>query len=356
MNSAKTFAAETPSRSSIRRVVFLILRLAVGIGALAWLQKSGALDLHSLARLLRMWPLTLVAVGTLFLDLLLMAVRVSLLFRVQRLSLSSGNALQLTLIGFLFSMVLPGTAGGEIAKFYYASRENQGRRPEIAAALLLDRLIGLFSMILLPLLFAPFFPQLIHSIPAIKDILRIDALLAVGLLLAVILVMSYEPARFWFSGWLTRWPSLQGLWNRMTQAIASYREARVTLLLAVILSLLGNSAFLAVTALAFYATSPGPFALRVFLMAPIGYLVAALPLTPGGLGVGEAAFNALFALAGMGGGAAALLSVRVWNAIVGLFGLAVYLRGMGRIVHWEQESSREEAVGGLVVESGQEPV
>jgi hypothetical protein len=259
VNSADEFATRTPNRSSIRQVVFLVLRLAVGIAVLGWLERTGALNIPSLVRVLRIWPLTLIAVGMLFLDLLLMAVRVSLLFRVQRLSLSSGNALQLTPIGFLFSMVLPGTAGGEIAKFYYAGRENQGRRPEIAAALLVDRLIGLFSMILLPLLFAPFFSELVRSVAAIKDILWIDALLTVGLLLGVVLVISCEPTRLWFSGLLTRWPSLRSLWNRVTQAIASYREARVTLLFALILFLLANGALLAVTALAFYATGPGSF-------------------------------------------------------------------------------------------------
>jgi uncharacterized protein (TIRG00374 family) len=337
--------------TSLRKIAFLVLRFAIGIAMLVWLHRTSALSFHPFARIVQIWPLTLVAVAILFLDLFFMAIRVSLLFRVQKLSLSFWNAMQLTLIGFLFSMVLPGTAGGEIAKFYYAGRENQGKRAEIAAALLFDRLIGLLSMLLLPLLLAPFFSQLIRSVAAIKRILLTDALLAVSLLMGIIAVMSYEGLRNLISGWLRKWLSVQNLWNRVTQALISYRGERAALIYALLLSLIANFAFIVVTALGLFATSPDSFSAKLFFMAPIGYFINALPLTPGGLGVGEAAFNALFALAGMTGGADTLLCVRLWSAIVGLAGVAVYLCGMGRIVHWDHTIASNEVKEYLAVES-----
>jgi hypothetical protein len=333
----------------------LVLRFAIAIAILVWLHKSGALNFHSLTRLIHIWPLSLAAVVILFLDLVFMAIRVSQLFRVQRLSLAFGNALQLTLIGFLFSMVLPGTAGGEIAKFYYAGRENRGKRAEIAASLLFDRLIGLLSLLLLPLLLAPLFLQLIRSVAAVRRILWIDGLLAAGLLLGMIAIMHYQPLRDLFSLWLRKWPNLQGLWNRVAQALLSYRQDRATLLCALILSLLANFAFIVVTAIGLYAISPRSFSMKVFFMAPIGYLINALPLTPGGLGVGEAAFNSLFSLAGMSGGAGALLCVRLWNAIVGLLGLAVYLNGLDRVVHWDRQRTTQETNADARVEVMSEP-
>ena len=59
----------------------------------------------------------------LLIDILFMSIRVSLLFHAQRLSLSLWNAIQLTLVGFFFSTFLPGAAGGDLAKLYYATRE-----------------------------------------------------------------------------------------------------------------------------------------------------------------------------------------------------------------------------------------
>jgi glycosyltransferase 2 family protein len=324
----------------------LVLRLAIGIAVLVWLQRSGALNFHSLARLLRIWPLTLAAVGFLIFDLFLMSIRVCLLFRAQSLKLSLKDALHLTLTGFLFSMLLPGTAGGEIAKFYYAGRQNQRKRPEIAAALLFDRLIGLSSMILLPLLFAPLSSQLIRSVQAVRQILWMDALLALCLLAGLIAITLFQPFRHRVCCWLGKWPTLQDLWKRGTGVIVSYREHRVTLLYAIALSFLANFAYIVVTALGFYATSPGAFSLNVLLVAPIGHLINALPLTPGGLGVGEAAFNALFHAAGMRGGADALFCVRLWNATIALVYAAIYLWGMERRHHGHE--SREVREHGVI--------
>jgi glycosyltransferase 2 family protein len=72
------------------------------------------------------------------------------------LSLSLWNGIQLTLIGFFFSTFLPGAAGGDLAKLYYATRENESRRAEVATVLLFDRIIGLLSVVLLPFLLRHF--------------------------------------------------------------------------------------------------------------------------------------------------------------------------------------------------------
>jgi uncharacterized membrane protein YbhN (UPF0104 family) len=70
----------------------------------------------------------------------------------------------------------------------------------------------------------------------------------------------------------------------------------------------------------------------MILVVPMGELANCLPLTPGGLGVGEAAFHSLFDLSGLHGGVEALLCWRIWRAMVGLIGLGVYLGGLGRVV------------------------
>jgi uncharacterized membrane protein YbhN (UPF0104 family) len=176
---------------SVRKILFLVLRLAIGVAILFYLVNSGRVDLRSLGSLFGLWPLTVLAVGVFLADILLMAIRVSLLFHAERLSLSLWSAVQLTLIGFFFSTFLPGAAGGDLAKLYYASKENHGRRAEVAAVLLFDRLIGMFSLLLLPLCFAPLFPGLLRSVPLLRRVLGMDALLA-G---ALFMVRSAEQVR-----------------------------------------------------------------------------------------------------------------------------------------------------------------
>lgn len=325
--------------------------MAIGIGILVYLAKSGQINFSSLIRLFRAWPLTVAAMGFLLLDIFMMSIRVSLLFRSARLSLSLGNSFQLNLIGFLFSTFLPGAAGGDIAKLVYATRENHGRRAEVATVLILDRLVGLFSLVLLPLLFAPFFLNLVRSVSLIRRLLYADALLAVSMLAGTALIMFFAPTRSWLAWLLGRWPGIKNLALRVLDAMAVHGKAQVTLIFALLLSLLANLALIALTALGLYAVNPASFSMRLILVAPIGHLVNSLPLTPGGMGVGETAFNALFKLTGISGGADALLCIRLWNILVGLLGLVGYLVGMRRIVYPYEEESGEAAAEYVAAES-----
>jgi uncharacterized membrane protein YbhN (UPF0104 family) len=72
-------------------------------------------------------------------------------------------------------------------------------------------------------------------------------------------------------------------------------------------------------------THPEGVSLLMALLIPLGFVANSLPLTPGGLGVGEAAFDQLFQLAGFTGGAVALLGWRLLILLIGLPGLVVYI-------------------------------
>jgi hypothetical protein len=64
------------------------------------------------------------------------------------------------------------------------------------------------------------------------------------------------------------------------------------------------------------------------VIAPLGFIVQAIPLSPGGVGVGEAAFAGLYKLAGRPEtrGVVARLSLRIAEWVLGLIGYIVYLR------------------------------
>jgi len=330
--------ARTPSRSGLlRRVAFGLVRLAIGVGILVYLVKSGQIELRSLTRLLHAWPLTVLGVGAFLVDIFFMSIRASLLFHAQRLSLSLRNAIQLTLIGFFFSTFLPGAAGGDIAKLYYAARENYGKRVEVATVLLFDRIIGLFSLVLLPFLFVPFFLELLVRVPILRHILWFDGALGLAMILGMTLVMFSESFRMRSSRLLARWLGAQNIAERAFEAICAYGKGRSVLLPALALSLAANLVLIASTAFGLYAVNPAGLSMKLCLVAPIGHLANSLPLTPGGIGVGESAFNALFSLTGISGGADALLCLRVWSLLVGTLGLIDYVFGVGRIVHWQEE-------------------
>ena len=64
------------------------------------------------------------------------------------------------------------------------------------------------------------------------------------------------------------------------------------------------------------------------LFTLFGFFANALPLTPGGLGVGETAFDSLFRLAGATTGAELLLAWRIGMLPFCLFGCLLYILGL----------------------------
>jgi glycosyltransferase 2 family protein len=158
------------------------------------------------------------------------------------------------------------------------------------------------------------------------------ALLAVCVL-AVFLVCLWSQSIINLLPWkVFGFPKWGSLAVRAVDTIKIYRRSPGTLVAALGASMLANLTLIVVTALGMLVVNPSGLAMKMCLVVPIGFIANSLPLTPGGLGVGETAFNALFDITGLHDGADVLMCWRIWSAFVGLLGLIFYLRGLRRSV------------------------
>ena len=334
---------QKPGRA--RRLIWGVVRAAVGIGLLVYLAKSGIIDLQTLKQLLSSWPVSLAAVALMGVDILMMSLRLSCLLDPHGLHLPLGKSVQLTCVSFLFTAFFPGTSGGVLAKLFYATKDNEGRRTEISAVVIFDRVVGLLSLLLLSLLFVPVFPQMIWSVTALRVLTLVAILLTLGLIAGLAVILWNESWAHRLLRALLDWLPWNDFLHRIVDAIAIYRTRMGTLFAALGASLLANFSVACVAGLAAFALGHAAFSLRVLLVAPMGYIANSLPLTPGGLGVGEEAFNSLFHLTGIAGGADALLCWRIWSLPVSIAGLVFYLRGLGRSVHRKQAGPSPNVAG-----------
>jgi glycosyltransferase 2 family protein len=314
------------------KLLWTFVRLAVGLALIIYLAVSRSIDFRAFTKLITAWPVTLAAIALIFLDTLFMSLRLCWLFRPQRLELSLTSSLDLNLVSSFFATFLPGAAGGDLAKLYYAARENKGRRAEIVTVIAFDRVVGLFSILLLPLLFAPFFVPLIRSVRALQALLALTAALALAMLAAFFLCLYSERQMMRTARRASRFLPGRELPERVVATIGGYRGRPGIWFAALAASMAANLTLIAATALAVLLFSPASLSMKMCLVVPMGDVANSLPLTPGGLGVGETAFSALFKIAGLKGGAEAILCWRIWRAMLSLAGLVIYLRGMRRDV------------------------
>jgi glycosyltransferase 2 family protein len=330
-------------------MLLALLRLGIGVGLLSYLAKTGIVDLKALGKLFTAWPVTVAAMILLLLDSALMSLRLSWLFRPHHLKLRFAMSLELTLVSLFFATFLPGAASGDLAKLFYTARANRVRRIEIMTVVLLDRAIGMFSLLILPLLFAPMFLPFIRSVPALRTLLWAVGLLAFAALSAFLLSLFNESVVNRVPGTFLQRGARSAAVQEVLGTIATYRKHSEVLLAALGASLLANFLLVVVTMLGLLAVAPSSWTSRMCLVIPVGHIVNSLPLTPGGLGVGETAFNALFNITRLRGGAEALLCSRIWLGLVGLIGFAFYLRGIRRKVFDEEVLADERCP--LVVET-----
>jgi uncharacterized protein (TIRG00374 family) len=304
-----------------------VLRTLFALGLVAYLTLSGVIDWSALLLLAENWILSGAAFGLLCLVSLLVSIRLTLLLGAQGFRLPLSAALRLSLIGGLFSAFLPGAAGGDIARMYLAARPNPGRRTELVTVIALDRFVGLLSVLAIPILVGFWLKASVtdsHFI-VVRGLLLSAALGFTAGVLAILSCWS-ERLRVLMTSLLAR-IRLAEHGERLFQTISAYREKPGTLISAFVLSVFTQIAVVAALVLLVMATGGSAITWAMILVIPFGHLANALPFTPGGLGVGEAAFATLFASVGAAGGAEAILAWRVLTSLLDLAGGGILMAG-----------------------------
>lgn len=322
---------------TLRQYLFTFLRMAFGVGLLIYLGASGIIDWRALAGLGRAWPLSLVALGLVALaGIVLIAWRLCLLMHPHGLQLSLAASIRLNLIGLFFNTCLPGSTGGDVVKIYYAMEGNRGRRLEIATIMMLDRLVGLLGILGFTLLLVPFFQPMLAALPVMRALCW-----AAGGVLVVVLIGMWcctSDQAIWrrVVTWMVQTLPGGAYIERIINTLRVYRAHTGRYCQAIGVAMAVHLCMALGTLLVIQATHPVGADSRMMLLIPMGFVANSLPVTPGGLGVGEAAFDQLFQMAGFTGGAVAILGWRVLMIIIGLPGIVFYLLDKRQAVVPEQ--------------------
>ena len=303
----------------------------------------GSIDWQSFIGLAKEWPYTLVAFGLFTLSTLIQSERLRILINTHQLDLTYFAAVKLTFIGIFFSTYLPGATGGDLVKIYYASKGNPGLRAEVITIFILDRFIGLFSLLTLPLLLAPFFIELIAAHQILQAILAVSATISSGIIIFTIIGAKFELADNRFLNWIESKFSFGSLLVRMLHTIHYYRNNISVIFKALFFSYTLQLLMVGVAMAIAQATNVLGADLKMLFLIPMGYFANSIPITPGGLGVGEAAMESLFIMGGLTGGAEAILGWRLTMIVMGLLGLLFYLKGEKRFVFNQSQQDAPQA-------------
>ena len=298
-----TPSAETAAlKANRRRWLVLLAKLFVAGGLLVWLLASGRLDLGQLRQVRHVGYLVL-ALAILLVNMVLPVWRWMWLLKVQGLIVPWRTAAGMTWLGYFAAIFLPGAAGGDLPKAVVACRHQPDARARAVSTVILDRLLGLHSMLFVGgiagvcvLSGSPTHGQAAVAWLALAALAVSSA--GMALLLArptSDLAMKILPKRF-----------RQPLADSLARYRRSWRALAGIWLFSGLCSLTGIASYLPVT----IALGLRPSAGQVVAL-PLVIVANSLPISPGGLGVGEAVGSELFDQFGLPGGGMIVLLVRL---------------------------------------------
>jgi len=272
--------------------------------------------------------LVLLVLGLLFTTYLVTSWRWRLLLAAADVRLSLGEATRLNLIGAFFNVAVPGSTGGDVVKAWLAARTT-GRGVRSLLSVLVDRVVGLLGLAVFAVLALLLAPPLPGYGPA-----RAIAIVALaGLLVGLGVFLSPRLRRLLGVGWVVRRTALARLAGEASAALRLYRERPVAILVALGVSLLNHGLAAVAVWLVAKALGIGGVSLPTALaLVPVANLFGAIPLLPGGWGVGEVGFAYLFGAVGVPPTEAVGLSVvyRLGMLVASLPGGVLWLRGRER--------------------------
>jgi len=260
---------------------------------------------------------------------ILAGVRWQILLRVQGIHITWWRLYGLVLVGLFFSLFIPGGTGGDLVKGYYLLKEAPvGRKTSAALSVVMDRLLGLLGVaILMGAVTAARWKWLTSDPLTANCVYSGFAIIGtcVGGMIVAALISGFRLVHA-----LPEKMPGRSFVATLSGAYAVYARSWLATGAAILISIAAHSAhyttFWCVTKAIEESGPRKPTALELYSALPVIETVAALPITPGGLGTREKLFDEMLTpLADLSEGVAPTISVlgylciALWGVVGGVF-------------------------------------
>jgi uncharacterized protein (TIRG00374 family) len=308
----------------MNKKVLTFLQLALGAGLIAFffskIADSGKLNefnaaIHSAAV---NWPFLLIAITCFFFCIFLCNIRWYLLLGSQQVRLAFGRTLVLYFIGQFFSSFMPGGTSGDLIKAIYVAREVPDKKTEVVSTVFIDRIIGLLGLIILCVIIMTARLDFFLSYKETRVALVFNVALLILTLLGSIVIFKHDLVRKW--PFFVRMEETTKMGKILAKAYSAFHVCikhpgilRNTLLL----SIVNHVFFIACAYFLGMALSVKLRFIDYLTVFPVINAIAAIPITPGGLGMREGA--AIFLLGALNVPAATALALSLLVYLVVLF-------------------------------------
>lgn len=312
-----------------RTLVNSTLKFLFAAGIITWLVATGRFEVRAALALFQS-PLFFAGALLIGLNLFLTSERWRWLVTPHDVNVTAGGVFRLTLIGTFFNYVMPGGVGGDVVKAYYFGKDHPSARAAAITSVILDRALGLYAMVCMAVFVMLADYERVLSVQALKTLLTLMLAVWVAFSAAFYVLFSRRLKRAgWIISLLSKLPFSEKF-LKLYETGHKFGLLRRRMIAILALSVLSQSVSIVFLWVAGRAAGFADIPLiTYFLVAPLGYMAAAIPVSPAGLGVGQAAFHLLFNVYlghESGVGSAVITTQQVMTALFGLAGAWFYIQ------------------------------
>jgi uncharacterized protein (TIRG00374 family) len=313
----------------LKKFILPVVKAAVAISLVYWLIHTGKITLEPFVRLLGTPWLIPFIFGINLLGVLINNYRWLLLLRGQRIISSMKQTVPLTFIGLFFNLAMPGSVGGDVIKAYFIAKDQPGTKLGAATSVLMDRVVGMYAMALIAL------ASVLSNFSRIMMVHQLQALaifivsLVAGFTVFFLVGFSNTVRSHVLTHKILKSVPGGRIIEKIYDAVHAFRHGKRQFLLGILLSVIVQltnicSLYILAKFLNYHSVD---FAGFLFVI-PIGLIATAVPISPAGIGVGQAVFLALFTwYQGVQSdiGPTLITITQVAQASLGLIGAVFYL-------------------------------
>jgi len=228
-------------------------------------------------------------------SILIIAVRWWFLLRIQDIHIRLWEAVRLTFLGQFFNYVIPGSVGGDLVKAYYVSKHTP-RKAAVLVSVFVDRVLGLTELVVLGGV------MLIVIVAAGME--SFDNLRQPAYVLGAVSVMVAGAFVFLLSPRFRRALRLQKLYQRLPiahhiaaagEAATLYRTRLPALVKAIVFTIGAHILVIGSIACIGFSLHMDARWYTYFVFVPVIFIIAAVPITPGAVGLAELLYQMAFA-------------------------------------------------------------
>ncbi len=295
------------SNQAIKKWILLVFKFVVATFILTILVNNSQLEMGLFYKIIKQ-PYSLLAIFALFYILILFSTwRWFKLYTAQSITLTFKETILPTYFGVAFNNVLPGSVGGDFVRLFYLFKKFHTKKSAVALSIFFDRVIGLMGIFVTISAIALWRMNAFQHAPSLFYVLTLCIIFCV-MGLGIFLLSLLLPQRLGFSTWLSnKFPNKKwvGPLVSFCDAVHVYRHAKTTIIQCLLISV-GIQVLMAFTiVLISQMMGFAPISFVDFIIAIGAAQIANLvPLTPGGLGIGEVAFANVLLLLNPGSSAA----------------------------------------------------